>query len=277
MSTAVTRNNVAVVTGAGSGIGRAMALELARRDTKVVCSDIDGDRAAETVSLIGATGEARAETCDVTRLEEVEELAAGAIKHFGPVGIVVNNAGIGAGGTPIGETSIEDWRRVVDVNLWGVIHGCHVFTPMLREVGRGGVLNVASAASFGSAAGMAAYNVTKSGVVSMSETLAAELAGTAINVSVLCPTFVRTNIVTDGQIRPETQQLAQRLLQLTGRSADRVARIALDGLDAGRLYVMPQLEAKAAWRFKRLAPNAYLAGARTVGRLGLGVIRGDGR
>ncbi|MDX1510575.1 MAG: SDR family NAD(P)-dependent oxidoreductase [Nitriliruptorales bacterium] len=273
---AVTHNSIAVVTGAGSGIGRAMALELARRRSSVVCADIDGDRAAETAAMIGDDTEALALTCDVTRLEEVETLAATTIEHFGHVEIIVNNAGIGAGGAPIGETSIADWHRVVDVNLWGVIHGCHVFTPMLREVGRGGVLNVASAASFGSAAGMAAYNVTKSGVVSLSETLAAEVTGTGINVSVLCPTFVKTNIVLDGQIDSETRQIAQRLLELTGRSADRVARIALDGLDAGRLYVMPQLEAKAAWRFKRLAPNAYLAGTRAVGRLGLGVGRRSG-
>lgn len=269
----VTQDAIAVVTGAGSGIGRSIARELARRGSSVVCSDIDENRAADTVAQIAQDGgTAVATRCDVTRLDDVQALAKAPHEHFGTAAtVVVNNAGVGAGGSPIGETSIDEWKRVIDINLWGVIHGCHVFTPILREQGRGGILNVASAASFGSAAGMAAYNVTKAGVVSLSETLAAELVGTGVNVSALCPTFVKTNIVSDGHIDEGTQRVANRLMRLTGRSPDRVARIALDGLDAGRLYVIPQLEAKATWRFKRLTPNAYLAGARAIGRLGVGL------
>jgi NAD(P)-dependent dehydrogenase (short-subunit alcohol dehydrogenase family) len=269
----ITRDATAVVTGAGSGIGRALARELARRGSRVVCADIDDERAGETVGLITASGgKGVAVRCDVTNLDDVAALVDAAHEHFASAPTVVaNNAGVATGGLPIGELSIEEWRRVVDVNLWGVIHGCHVFTPILRQQGRGGILNVASAASFASAAGMGAYNVSKSGVVSMSETLAAELAGTGIHVTTLCPTFVKTNIVVDGHIEQGSQQLANSLMRLTGRSPDRVARIALDGLDAGRLYVMPQVEAKATWRFKRLAPAAYLAGTRTIGRLGFGI------
>ncbi|HEX9765162.1 MAG TPA: SDR family NAD(P)-dependent oxidoreductase, partial [Nitriliruptorales bacterium] len=232
MSRSITRESTAVVTGAGSGIGRAIARELARRGSRVVCADIDLDRATATVELVSeGGGEAVAQACDVSRLEQVEDLADAAVEHFGEAAtVIVNNAGIGVGGSTIGAIDITDWRRAVDVNLWGVVHGCHVFAPILRQNGKGGILNVASAASFGSAAGMGPYNVTKAGVVSLSETLAAELAGTGIRVSVLCPTFVRTQIVDDAIVDAQSQRLATQLMRFTGRSADRVARIALDGL-----------------------------------------------
>ncbi len=126
----------------------------------------------------------------------------------GPPTLVINNAGVGAGGTAIGDTDIDDWNWVLGVNLWGPIHGCHVFAPLLREAGYGGIINVASAAAFGAAPGMAAYNVSKAGVLSLSETLAAELSGTGVHVTVLCPTFVKTNIIVSG---------GKPALSLTGR------------------------------------------------------------
>lgn len=131
---------------------------------------------------------------------------------------MINNAGVGAGGLPIGETGLDDWRWVLDINLWGPIHGCHVFAPILRDAGYGGIINVASAAAFGAAPGMAAYNVSKAGVLSLSETLAAELSGSGVNVTALCPTFVKTNIVQSGRISAKSTQLADRLMRWTGFS-----------------------------------------------------------
>jgi NAD(P)-dependent dehydrogenase (short-subunit alcohol dehydrogenase family) len=119
-------------------------------------------------------GTAIAVQCDVARIGDVDDLAAQAQSWFdGPPTLVVNNAGIGAGGQMIGEIPLADWSWTLGVNLWGPIHGCHVFTPILRAAGRGGVINVASAASFGAAPAMAAYNVSKAAVLSLSETLAA--------------------------------------------------------------------------------------------------------
>ncbi|PWN01006.1 short-chain dehydrogenase [Nocardioides silvaticus] len=263
-----TRDTHAVVTGAGSGIGRAFALELARRGGKVVCADLDESTAKETVLLIEQTGgEAIAVACDVADEQQVRDLAVAAQDWFQKApDLVINNAGIGAGGLPVGESSLDDWQRTLGVNLWGVIHGCHVFVPLLREAGRGGVINVASAASFTAAPFMAAYNVSKAGVVSLSETLSAELADTGVAVTVLCPTFVRTNIYDGELINPAAAQLARRLAGVASSSPERVARMTLDAHDKRRLYVLPQPDAKALWRLKRLAPAPYAWAAGLVGR-----------
>ncbi|MFE3794769.1 SDR family NAD(P)-dependent oxidoreductase [Nocardia tengchongensis] len=260
----------AVVTGAGSGIGRAFAVELGKRGGRIVCSDIDPERARHTAELIGDTGGKAFDTgCDVRSLDQVTALANTAEEWFGKSpDLVVNNAGIGRGGTVIGETPPAEWHQVLDVNLWGVIHGCHVFTPRLREAGHGAIVNVASAAAFGSAPRMAAYNVSKAGVLALSETLAAELSGTGVTVTVLCPTGVRTNILEGVSIGDETVRLwGARLLRWTGRSPAAIARGTLDAVDQGRLYVVPQIEAKAIWQSKRLLPETYTRAAGLVERL----------
>lgn len=264
-----TRDADAVVTGAGSGIGRAIALELARRGGRIVVADIDEAGAKETVAAIeGAGGRALAVSCDVADLAQVQALHDTALDWLDRAPhIVVNNAGIGAGGRVVGEDAIADWRRTLGINLWGVIHGCHTFVPTLRAAGRGGVINVASAAGFTAAPRMAAYNVSKAGVVSLSETLAAELAGSGVAVTVLCPTFVRTNIFDGELIAPGAAGLARRIAGLTGFSAERVARTTLNAHDSGRLYVVPQLDAQLLWRTKRLLPAPYTRAAGLLGRL----------
>jgi NAD(P)-dependent dehydrogenase (short-subunit alcohol dehydrogenase family) len=269
------RDSRAVVTGAGSGIGQAFAIELAKRGGAVVVSDIDMVGAKRTVDAItDRGGKAVAQRCDVSVLEEVRELAEVAEDFFGaePT-VVVNNAGVGAGGQLIGEVPIDDWRWTLGINLWGPIHGCHVFAPILREASRkngtdGGIINVASAASFGAAPRMAAYNVSKAGVLSLSETLAAELAGTGVNVSVLCPTFVKTNIVSNGRINATSTAAANRLMSLTGMSPAKVARICLDANDRGTLHVLPQLDAKVGWQIKRTVPGLYTRAAGLLERFG---------
>lgn len=257
----------AVVTGAGSGIGRAFARELARRESRVVCADIDLAAAEETAAAIkGQGGEAVAIVCDVANPDDVSELAVAARSWFGrDPDLVVNNAGIGAGGRVVGDSPLDDWRRTLGVNLWGVIHGCHEFLPAMREARAGGVINVASAAGFTAAPRMAAYNVSKAGVVSLSETLAAELSGTGVAVTVLCPTFVRTAIFGGDLIDPAAGRLARQLSGFIGFSAERVARTTLDAHDRGRLYVVPQPDAQLLWHAKRLLPTPY---ARVTGLLG---------
>jgi NAD(P)-dependent dehydrogenase (short-subunit alcohol dehydrogenase family) len=254
------RDAAAVITGAGNGIGAAFAVELAKRGGRVVCSDIDENAAQATADAIGIDGgKALALRCDVAQIDDVNCLAADAQDWFGgPPTMVINNAGVGAGGHPIGEMSLDDWNWVLDINLWGPIHGCHVFAPILREAGQpAGIINVASAAAFGAAPGMAAYNVSKAGVLSLSETLAAEMSGTGVNVTVLCPTFVKTNIVEAGRITDKSTQMADRLMRWIGFSPGKVARMCLDTNDRGGLYCMPQPDARIGWGIKRFTPTVY--------------------
>ena len=265
----LTTSAASVVTGAGSGIGRAFALELARRGGRIVCADINLAAAQQTVELIEAEGQAAtAVACDVSKLAEVEALAAAAGRWLdGPIDIVINNAGVGAGGKPVGETSIEDWNWVLGVNLYGVIHGCHVFTPKLRANGRGGIINVGSTASFAAAPTMGPYNVSKSAVLALTETMAAEFQGSGLHITALCPTFVKTNIVRDGRIAAGASGFAHKVMKWTGIEAEGVAKLTLDALDRNQLYVLPQLDARTIWRMKRLAPALYARGAGVLNRL----------
>lgn len=258
------RNAAAVVTGAGSGIGRSFAYELARRGGAVICADINEERAEQVAASLNALGSrAIARHCDVGDAKQMEALSGEAEKLLGrPVTLVINNAGVGLGG-PIGDVPLEDWHWCMNVNLWGVIHGCHFFAPKLRELGYGGIINVASAAAFGAAPEMSTYNVTKAGVLALSETLAAELAGTGVKVTALCPTVVPTNIVNDGKLPEKRREFARSAMtRFALTTADKVARQTLDALDRGELYMLPQIDGRMAWRFKRLMPRLY---ARTVG------------
>ena len=247
----------AVVTGAGSGLGRALCQELARRGARILASDIDLDAVAKTVGALGSSG-AHPARCDVTNLAEVEALACEAERLLGGVDLVINNAGVAVGGS-IGDIPIEDWQWVVGVNLWGVIHGCHVFTPRLRAQQRGHILNVASAAGLLCMPNLGPYNATKSAVVALSETLYAELAPDGVGVSVLCPTFFQTNIANAARLDGNAELLdtVRQLMASARVQADDVARAALDGVARGDLHILPHADGRWLWRLKRLNPGVF--------------------
>jgi NAD(P)-dependent dehydrogenase (short-subunit alcohol dehydrogenase family) len=246
-----------VVTGAGSGLGRALCQELARRGARIVVSDIDLDAAAATVSRLGSAT-AYAVRCDVTQLAEVERLAAECDRLLGGVDLVINNAGVAVGGL-VGEVSIDNWAWIIGINLWGPIHGCHVFVPRLRAQRSGHILNVASTAGLITSPGLSPYCVTKSGVVALSETLWAELAEDGVGVSVLCPTFFQTNIVESARVDGDPTLLdpARELMAGARLQADAVARLALDGVARGDLYILPHADGRWLWRLKRLHPAGF--------------------
>ncbi|MEX8136247.1 SDR family NAD(P)-dependent oxidoreductase [Acinetobacter nosocomialis] len=253
------RNAYAVVTGAGSGIGRSFAVELAKRGGNIVCADINLEAAKETVKLIEQLGQkAFAVQCDVGQAEQVQALADQAeqlLDH--PVTLIINNAGVGLGGK-FDEMSLEDWKWCMHVNLWGVIHGCHAFVPKLKKLGYGAIINVASAASYTAAPEMSVYNVTKAGVLALSETLSAELRKFNIKVNVLCPTLVPTNIIKDGRIPGRYSKLADHaLMNYAMTTSDAVAALTLNRLDRGQLYTTPQIDAKLFWLMKRTSPTLY--------------------
>lgn len=249
----------AVVTGAGSGIGRSFALALARRKGQVICADVNLLAAQETVELIQRFGgRAYAVQCDVGNPEQMCQLAQTSETLLGqPVTLIINNAGVGLGGK-FDELSLEDWQWCMHVNLWGVIHGCHYFVPGFKRQGRGAIINVASAASYTAAPEMSAYNVTKAGVLALSETLAAELKKDNIRVNVLCPTLVPTNIIKNGRIPDRYSRLADHaLMHFAMTTSDDVATLTLNRLDKGLLYTTPQVDAKLFWLMKRASPSLY--------------------
>jgi len=245
-----------VVTGAGSGLGAAFCTVLAERGARVLASDVDLAAARATAARCGP--DAHAVACDVTKLADVERLADEADRLLGGVDLLVNNAGVAVVGT-VGEVPMADWRWVIEVNLWGVIHGCHVFVPRLRKQGRGHILNVGSAAGLLSPPKMGPYNATKAAVVSLSETLYADLSGTGVGVTVLCPTFVKTNLVRSMRSTGDEPlpRAGQRVMDSAGTSPEDVVRAALAGVERGALHVAPQPDGRWLWRLKRLAPRRF--------------------
>jgi len=192
---------VAVVTGGASGIGRGIAEQLIAEGATVVIADVQQDALEATAAQIGATGV----RVDVTDPASVQALADAVLDRFGRVDIVVNNAGIGPLAR-IKELTLRDWKWMLDVNLWGVIHGVTVFLPLLEANPEGGhIVNTASMAAFAPDAGLGAYAVTKFGIAALTETLAIELAqdGSRVRVTLLAPGTVRTNIGTSSRNRPE--------------------------------------------------------------------------
>ena len=246
----------AVVTGAGSGLGRAFCIELARRGARVVAADIDLEAARATAKQLD--GEAHPFACDVAKREEVDALAVEAEKRLGGVDLVVNNAGVAVGGA-IGDIPIDDWRWIVVVNLWGPIHGCHVFSPRLKRQGFGHVINVASAAGLLSPPMLGPYNATKAAVIALSETLSAELRASGVGVTVLCPTFFPTNIHRSARAPGAEGELeiVDKMMERSKFTADDVARIALDAAQSGELYVVPQADGRWLWRVKRVLPTGF--------------------
>ena len=155
--------------------------------------------------------------------------------------------------------SIDNWAWIVGINLWGPIHGCHVFAPRLRAQRSGHILNVASTAGLITSPRLAPYCVTKSGVVALSETLWAELADDGVGVSVLCPTFFQTNIVDAARVDGDRSLLdpARQLMAAAKFQANAVARLALDGVARGDLYILPHADGRWLWRLKRLHPAGF--------------------
>jgi NAD(P)-dependent dehydrogenase (short-subunit alcohol dehydrogenase family) len=255
----------AVVTGAGSGLGRALCEALAKRQGRVMVSDVNAATAEVTAERVRALGgEARVHPCDVSDAQAVEALARATDDAFGGVDLVVNNAGIAATGL-VGELPLEVWRRLMDVNLWGVIHGCHAFVPRLRRQGSGHVLNIASAAGLVHAPNLAAYNMSKAAVVALSETLYAEVHPLGLGVTVACPTFFRTNIAAASHnTDPKFQGLGSKLVDQAKWGPEQVAAKLLEAVDADAPFALPMADARWFWRLRRLAPDLFLKGVIAV-------------
>ncbi|HEY6879335.1 MAG TPA: SDR family NAD(P)-dependent oxidoreductase [Polyangiales bacterium] len=249
----------AVVTGAGRGLGRSFCEQLGAAGARVLVSDVHREGAEETAERVcRAGGDARVEVVDVSDPAQVERLAIVADGWFGATDLLINNAGVAVAGA-VGEISLADWKWQLDINLNGVIYGCHYWVPRMKRNKRGHILNVASAAGLVAAPGMGAYNVSKAGVIALSETLYAEVKRHGIKVSVLCPSFFRTDIMKDcrGAHDEKMQRLVEKLMDLNRVQADDVAESALAAVAHGRLYCLPMPEIYIPWLFKRVLPSSF--------------------
>ncbi|MEN8649890.1 SDR family oxidoreductase [Streptomyces sp. 21So2-11] len=260
-----------LVTGAASGIGRATAFAFAEAGARIVAVDRDAEGAARTAEmsrLIGAP-QAWGETVDVSDEQAMEKLAEKVATEYGVVDVLVNNAGIGLSGSFL-ETSAEDWKKVLDVNLWGVIHGCRLFGKQMAERGQGGhIVNTASAAAYQPSKALPAYSTSKAAVLMLSECLRAELAGQDIGVSAICPGFVNTNITSTSRFagvsadeEKRKQKRASRLYGLRNYPPEKVVDAVLKAVVRNQAVVPVTPEARGAHLMSRFAPRALRAIAR---------------
>jgi len=257
------RNKVAVVTGGASGLGRAMAWRFAGEGMKVVLADIEQETLDATLGEFREAGhEAHAVRCDVSRAEDVEALAQQTLATFGGVHIVCNNAGVAPGGV-VWEHSVKDWEWAMGPNVWGVIHGVRVFTPiLLGQNSEGHIVNTASVAGLLTLPGMGLYCVTKHAVVSLTECLHHDLAAHSdkVRCSVLCPAYVPTRIADSERNRPahlredrpkseedRRREESMRHAVESGRiSADAVADAVFDAVRDERFYILTHQRIKPA-------------------------------
>ena len=242
---------VAAVTGAASGLGRAMALAFADEGMHVALADVADT--SEVFAQVEARGvSALSLKVDVSRGEDVEAFAALVEKDLGPTALVCNNAGVSVHGAAW-ENSVDDWRWVLGVNVWGVIHGIRSFVPRMRSRNLGHVVNTASVAGLISPSGMAVYSVSKHAVVALSEILQHDLRqfGSTVGVSVLCPAYVPTGIADAERNRPagsrpgersartlERQAMLKKAVASGKLSADDVARAVVRAVKEERFYVL---------------------------------------
>ena len=249
----------AVITGAGSGLGREFAMLGAKLGMRLVLADVQQDALNQTEASVMSLGaDVMSQVCDVRHGDEVESLAQTALSRFGAIHLVFNNAGVGAGGL-IWESAQHDWEWVLGVNLWGVIHGVRIFTPIMLASEKsdptfqGHIVNTASMAGLLTPPAMGVYNVSKHAVVALTETLYHDLSliDSRLGVSVLCPYFVPTGISQSENVRPSdaipvapatrSQQLSQAMLEkavTAGKvSAAEVAQLTFDAIRARQFYV----------------------------------------
>lgn len=247
-----------VITGGGSGLGRAIALRFAREGWKICIADINDEGAAESLELVNqAGGDGFTQHCNVRETADLQALAEQLRAAWGGVDVVVNNAGIASAGSVV-ESSDEDWDIVMDINLMGVVRGCRALVPMLLEQGDGHVVNTASFAAIATPPMMANYNVSKAAVVALSESLRAEVIDEGVDVSVACPSFFRTNLANSiVSPDPAMKQVVEFIMDRMPVTAEDVAADIYAAVMQRRFMVITHKDSKMQWRMKRMAPEFF--------------------
>ncbi|MDI6099509.1 SDR family NAD(P)-dependent oxidoreductase [Actinoplanes sp. NEAU-A12] len=238
-----------LITGGASGLGAALAARFAARGDRVLVTDLN-----EPAALPGGAAFQR---LDITSEADWAAALDRVRQEYGGLDVLVNNAGIAAGGR-IDLLSAEHWQRVLSVNVLGAVHGCRTFTPLFKKQGSGHVVNVASAAGLMHPPAMSSYSASKAAVVALSETLRHELGPWGVDVSVVCPTFFRTNLAASmSGDDPMMEQAATKLIDKAPLGADEIAARVLRDVDARRFLILPDRPARAAYWAKRFARRLY--------------------
>lgn len=264
------RGKVVVVTGAGSGIGRATAIAFAREGADLVIADVREERLEEVAKNISGLG-ARVMTkkTDVSRREEVEDLARVVLAERKRVDILFNNAGVGLGGS-FEETSIEDFEWLFSINFWGVLYGIKAFLPHMMEKRYGHIVNTSSLAGLTALPGMSAYSAAKFAVAGLGEAIRSELRKYNIGVSTICPGVINTRVVEDGRMHLRESARANRdsvveFYRRWGWPPERVAKAVLSAVRMNRSVVPVGPEAWVQWIGKRLSQTGFEALSRIAG------------
>lgn len=264
-------NKTVVITGAGSGLGRQLSLRFANAGWQVAVAGRNRAGCEETLAQVERAGGAGwVFECLVDRPDEVEALCDEAYRRWEGVDVLVNNAGMGAGGRFVDLTP-EDWEVVLATNLLGVVNGCRSFARRMQRQGHGHLVNVSSLAAVAQLPYMSNYNVSKAGVVALSETLRSELRGSGIRVSVACPSGFNTQIHHKAQVPEAYREGARELVarfNAHGRvDATRIAEIIYAAVLSGRFWVFPnRIHGGLGWRVKRWLPGPWALAMRVVAR-----------
>ena len=248
----------ALITGAGSGLGRALALRYARAGYDIGVADMHVARAEAVVAELTALGGAHfAVVVDVAEDASVDAMRDEVRTHWDGFDVLINNAGVASAGS-IADSPLDDWRWVINIDLLGVVRGMKAFAPMFQRQRRGHVLSTASFAGLAGAPGIASYGVAKAGVVALSEALRAEMESFGVHVSVICPSFFKTNLMETARgCDPKFVGVATKLMENARESADDIADYVFNAQQRGDFMIIPTGPERMRWRLKRWFPNLY--------------------
>lgn len=244
-----------LITGAGSGLGQALALRFAKHGMQVACVDINLERAQDTLASLSGNGHA-VFSADVSHDDSMQDLADKVLADWGVPDILINNAGIASGGDVL-EAPISEWRHLWEVNVLSVVRGTRLFLPSMLKRGSGHVVNTASFAGLAGAPGLMTYGVSKAAVVAFSEQLRAECHGTGVEVSVICPAFFKTNLMQSTVGTEKIKHLGQKMMDRSPDSLDQVADRIFADIAKQRFLIIPTKNEPMLWRIKRFFPKWY--------------------
>ena len=254
-------DKVVVITGAGCGIGRGLAEVLCEQGSRLALADIDGDRLAEVSRRLEARGATvSTHVVDVGSEAQMEQFAADVLEEHGHVDVLINNAGIGIGGE-LAETSLDKFRRLMDINFWGVVYGVHFFTPHMLERRSGHVVNIASINGAVPFVFNGPYNASKFGVLGYTRTLRMEYARHNVGVTAVCPGLIRTNIVQDAKGDQSANPAFERVqkafgkrMETRGASPRSLARAILKAIEKNQAVLLFPFDSKFLWWFHTFFP-----------------------